>query len=177
MKKDVQKGNRPLWLLALMTFAVLMTAGMIPAEAFAAKPDFSGTWKLNEAKSEFGEGRFRASATMEVKQDKMNLNVVRVRTGRDGQERRRESSYSLDGKETTSSTERRTTTSTAKWSEDGKSLMIHSKSSFTRDGDTFEFTSDETWTLGDKGKTLTIQSKSNSSRGEFSYKAVYDLGE
>ena len=88
-----------------------------------------------------------------------------------------ESAYSLDGKENTTSTERRTTTSTAKWSDDGKSLVIHSKSSFTRDGDTFEFTADETWTLGDKGKTLTIQSKSSSSRGEFSYKAVYDLAE
>ena len=177
MKKDVQKGNRPMWLVALTTFLVVTLAGMVPSESFTAIPDFSGTWKLNEGKSEFGEGRFRAAATMEVKQDKMNLNVTRVRTGRNGQERSMESSYSLDGKETTSSTERRSTTSTAKWSEDGKSLVIHSKSTFSRDGDTFEFTSDETWTLGDKGKTLSIQSKSSSSRGEFSYKAVYDLGE
>jgi dipeptidyl aminopeptidase/acylaminoacyl peptidase len=157
-----------------LAVAVLITAGFWSSSAFAAKPDFSGQWKLNEGKSEIGEGRFRPSATLEVKQDKTNLVVVSTRTGRDGTEQKTESTYSLDGKETTSGDENRTTVSTVKWSDDGKSLAIHSKRSFTREGQTFETETDETWMLGEGGKVLSIQSKSSSSRGESSAKLVYD---
>jgi len=176
MKTTVKTKRRHAWMFGLMTVAVFLTAGMLPAKSFAAKPDFTGTWKLNEAKSEIGEGRFRPSATLEVKQDKTNLTVVRTRTGRDGQERKMESVYSLDGKEKTTSGEQRTKTSTAKWSEDGNSLVINSKSSFTREGQTFEVKNTETWTLGDKGATLTVKSHNSSSRGEFNSTAVYDKG-
>ena len=163
------------WMFAFLTVAVFITAGLFPSESFAAKPDFNGIWTLNEEKSEIGEMRFRPSATLDVKQDKNNLTVVRTRTGRDGQEVARESVYNLDGTETTTEGERRKTVSTAKWSEDGNSLVIHSTSSWTREGETFEFKITETWILGDKGKSLTIKTSSSSSRGEFSYKLVYDL--
>ena len=158
-----------------MTLAVFMAAGMFPAKSFAAKPDFSGTWTLNEEKSEFGEGRYRPSATIDVKQDKTSMTVVRTRTGRDGQEVRMESVYSLDGKETTTEGGRRTTVSTVKWSGDGSTLVINSKTSWTREGETSESTSVETWVLGEGGKNLTIKTNSSSSRGEFSSTAVYDL--
>ncbi len=157
--------------------ALLFVGGLFASGVFAATPDFSGTWTLNEEKSEIGEGRFRPTATLEVNQDKMNLTVVRTRIGRDGEERKRESVYSLDGKETTFEGERRTTVSTAHWSEDGKTLKIESKSSWTREGETFESKVVETWMLGDGGKTLSIQSISSSSRGEFSTDLVYDRSE
>lgn len=163
------------WMLAFLTAAVLVITGLFSSESFAAKPDFSGTWTLNEEKSEIGEVRFRASATLDVKQDKTSLTVSRTRTGRDGQEITRETVYNLDGTETVSEGERRKTVSKTKWSEDGKSLVIHSKSSWTREGETFEFEVTETWILGDDGKTLSINSDSSSSRGEFSLKLVYDL--
>ena len=81
---------------------------------------------------------------------------------------------SLDGKEIKEGDENRTTVSTAKWSADGTSLVIHSKRTFNRDGQSFESTSDETWILGKDGKTLTIQSKFTSQRGETSMKLVYN---
>jgi hypothetical protein len=176
MKTNVKTRRHPVWMFALMTVAVFMTAGMLSAKSFAAKPDFTGTWKLNEAKSEIGEGRFRPSATLEVKQVQTSLTVARIRTGRDGQERKMESVYSLDGKETKTEGQNRTTVSTAKWAEDGNSLVINSKTSFTREGQTFETKMEETWMLGDKGATLTVKSHSSSSRGESSSTAVYDKG-
>lgn len=175
MKKKYEVRPTSGWMFAFMTLAVFITASLFPSKSFAAKPDFSGTWTLNEEKSEIGEMRFRPSATLNVKQDKTNLTVSRTRTGRDGQEVTRESVYNLDGSETTTEGERRKTVSTAKWSEDGKSLVIHSTSSWTREGETFEFTNVETWMLGEKGKSLNIETSSSSSRGEFSYKLVYDL--
>jgi hypothetical protein len=158
-----------------LAITVSITAGMLSSSTFAADPDFSGKWKLNEEQSEIGEGRFRPSMTLEVKQDKVNLEVIRVRTGRDGEERSMESVYSLNGEETTNGNENRTTVSTAIWSEDGKSLVIHSKRSFTREGQTFEFETVETWMLGEGGKILTIQSKTSSSWGETSAKLLYNL--
>lgn len=157
------------------TALLLITAGMMSSSTFAANPDFSGMWKLDEGKSEIGEGRFRPSMTLDVKQDKENLNVVRVRIGRDGEERKRESVYSLDGKETTSGQENRTTVSTANWSKDG-TLTILSKRTFTRNGETFESETTEKWILGEGGKMLTIQSKFSSSRGEVNVELVYNLG-
>ncbi len=159
-----------------LAIAVLFSTGLLSSQLFAAGPDFSGKWTLNEEKSEIGEMRFGASAALEVKQDKSNLTVVRVRTGRDGQEMRMEMKYSLDGKETTSGEGNRSAVTTAKWSEDGKSLMIHTKRSFTRDGQTMEFETDETWMLSSDGKSLTIQSSSSSPRGDRSMKLVYNLG-
>ena len=177
MKKNLQFHRVVSLRNIILALTLLVTCGLYSTDVFAANPDYTGKWKLNEDKSEMGERRWGASMTLEVKQDKENLTVVRVRIGRDGQERRMESVYSLDGKETTNGEGNRSSVSTAKWSEEGKSLTIHTKRTFTRDGQTMEFESDETWTLGEGGKVLTIQSKMSSSRGEFSTKLVYDLNE
>ena len=160
----------------LLVISLLFTVCLWSSSAVAADPDFSGNWTLDEEQSDIGEGRFRPSRTLEVKQDKVNLKVVMFRRGRDGQERRMESVYSLDGKETTSGEEGRSTISTVKWSEDGKSLIIHAKRIRTRNGETSEIKTDETWTLRKDGKVLTIQSKTSSPRGESSAKLVYNLG-
>jgi dipeptidyl aminopeptidase/acylaminoacyl peptidase len=174
MKREIEVRQHSRWMFAMITVAVFITAGMMPAASFAANPDFTGTWKLNQEKSKIGEMRNRPASELEVKQDKSSLTVIRTRIGRNGQERKMESSYSMDGKETTSQGGQRSTTSTVKWSEDGSSLIIHSKSSWTREGETYEFKTDETWSLGGDGKILTIQAKSSGSRGEFSHTAVYD---
>lgn len=158
-----------------LAITVLLTTGLISSGTFAAVPDFSGKWILDEEQSEIGETRFRPSMTLEVNQDKNQLTVIRVRKGRDGSERRMESVYSLEGKETTDKTENRSTISSAKWSDDGTSLVIRSKSSFSREGQTFEFETEETWKLEKGGKVLNIQSKISSSRGESSRKLVYNL--
>lgn len=167
-----RKGNRSGILLPAILCGVLL----VPAHAFAgmAKPDFSGTWKLNEDKTEMGEGRFGPAPNLVVKQDGKKFEVTRTRMGRNGQERSFTSGFTLDGKEVKEEGENRSSKSTATWSEDGKTLMIRTESKFSRNGQTFERTSNETWKLSDGGKTLTIDSTSKSQRGERKFTAVYD---
>jgi hypothetical protein len=149
---------------------------LIPLTSFggSAKPDFSGVWKLNESKSTIGEGRFRLSAGLAVRQDGNNLGIERTRIGREGQEMKSTENLTLDGKEVVNEGENRSTKTTAAWSEDGKSLLISSTMTFTREGQTTEVKSQETWQLSDDGKTLTIQYNSSSPRGERHDTLVYD---
>jgi len=158
-------------------FSVILGATLLaPGYAFSskAKTDFSGTWVLNEDKSEMGEGRFRRSAKVAIEQDGDNLKLERTRTGRDGQEMTTSQDLTLDGKEVVNEGENRTTKTTATWSEDGKSLNINSAMAFTREGQTMESTSKEVWTLSEDGKTLTIQYTGSSQRGETKATLVYD---
>jgi hypothetical protein len=167
------KGSR-LFLLTALPF--LCALFLFPATTFAAgkKADFTGTWTLNESKSTIGEGRFRLSTMIVAKQDGINLELERTRTGRDGQPVTQTEKLTLDGKEILSEGENRTTKTTAAWSEDGKSLIISSTMTFTREGQTTEVKSQETWNLSDDGKTLTIQYHSSSPRGERNDVLVYD---
>jgi len=149
---------------------------MIPltVSAGGGKVNFSGTWTLNESKSTIGEGRFRLSSMIVAKQDENNLELQRTRTGRDGQPVTLTEKLTLDGKESVSEGENRTTKTTANWSEDKKNLIISSTMSFTREGQTTEIKSDETWQLSEDGKTLTIKYHSVSPRGERNDVLVYD---
>ena len=79
-----------------------------------------------------------------------------------------------DGKENTSKSENRSSTSTAEWSDDGTILTIKSNMEFNRQGEIFQIKRSEIWTLGEEGKILKIQSESSSSRGERSVTLVYD---
>jgi hypothetical protein len=136
--------------------------------------DFTGKWALNESKSELGEGRFFSASELNVKQDGNTMVIDRVRTGRDGGTRTTTENLTLDGKESVTESEFRTMTSTAVWSEDGKSLTIKSKSEFEREGQTFTMNMTEIWTLEEEGKLLKIQSTSSSPRGERSVTLAYD---
>lgn len=167
------KDSYPFQYLALLILCALF---LLPATAFTAgkKVDFTGTWTLNESKSTIGEGRFRLSTMIVAKQDGINLELERTRTGRDGQPVTQSEKLTLDGKEILSEGENRSTKTTAAWSEDGKSLIISSTMTMTREGQTTEIKSQETWQLSEDGKTLTIQYHSSSPRGERNDVLVYD---
>jgi hypothetical protein len=136
--------------------------------------DFSGKWKLNEDQSEIAEGRYGPSITLIVTQTESSLIVDRTRIGREGQERKIKDEYNLNGEEKITESERGTTKTKASWSADGKTLTIHSHRKMTRNDQTFEITSKETWELSDDGSTLTIKTSSSSPRGERNYVLVYD---
>jgi hypothetical protein len=154
---------------------VLMGSFLLPMATYAAKKvDFSGKWNLNESKSEMGEGNFFSAAKMTVTQKGNTLTIERTRTGRDGQERTSGETLTLDGKENITKTENRNTTSVATWSGDGTTLTIKSNIEFNRQGETFQMTRTEVWTLAEDGKILKIKSDSSSSRGERSVTLVYD---
>ena len=132
-------------LKSLMAVALLVS---ITAWAGAQKTDFSGTWTLNAEKSATGEGApRRIAAKMTVEQKGDSLSIERLFKRSSGEETTATEKLTTDGKECVSTVMDRPRTSTAKWSEDGKSLTIASKSVFERDGNKVEMTSTETWKL------------------------------
>ena len=100
--------------------------------------------------------------------------IERTRTGRDGQTRTRSETLTMDGKENINKSENRSSTTSVTWSGDGTSMTLKSNTSMSRQGETFEMKSTETWKLSGDGKTLTVQSTTSSSRGERSATLVYD---
>ena len=177
MKRKTNTNRKSGKTLFFYLFSIILCATLLaPGYAYSskAKTDFSGKWVLSEDKSEMGEGRFRRSANIAIEQDGNNLKLERTRTGRDGQEMTTTQDMTLDGKEVVNERENRTTKTTATWSEDGTSLNVNSTMAFTRDGQTFESTSKEVWTLSEDGKTLTILYTSSSQRGDTKATLVYD---
>lgn len=149
---------------------------LIPFGSFtlAQKTDFSGEWTLNESGSDMGEGRFRMSKAIKVTQAGNDFELERTRTGRDGQEMTSTEKLTLDGEVTVTERENRSTESTVTWSEDGKSITISSKTTMSRQGETFEMSSTEIWTLDKKANLLTIGYSGSSPRGSTKATLVYD---
>ena len=131
------------------------------------KPDFSGTWKLNVAKSDFGNFPAPISRTDVIvhKEPSITANV-----SAEGAQGKFEyvANYSTDGKETTYKARDRETKSTAKW--DGNNLQVHS---VFKINDT-EVTAVATWTLSSDGKTLNINVHFSSSMGDVEQKLIFE---
>ncbi len=144
------------------------------SSAVAQKTDFSGEWILNESGSEMGEGMFRMTKAIKVVQSGNDFELTRTRTGRNGQERTSTEKLTLDGEPAVTKTENRSTESKVAWSVDGKSMTISSNSTMSRQDQTFEMSSTESWTLDKKGKTLTIEYSGSTPRGERKATLVYD---
>jgi hypothetical protein len=170
-------------LLQLLSFVLVVLFLMSFVENTSAqKPNFSGTWTYNQQKSDQqqGGGRgFGGGGNLNIKQDGNNLNVDRVFTTQDGEQRTMSSKYTLDGKEsvnTMGGNRGGSSKSIAKWSADNKSLNIATNTSFqTQDGETREMKSDQVWTLTDGGKTLTVVTTGTGRGGTpNTRKAVYD---
>ena len=140
--------------------------------------NFSGEWKLNESKSELGQfgGRGAAKTIKVASSDANGISIERVSTNQSGQEVSRKENLTFDGKETESAGGfgNSTRKATAKWSDDGQSMIIDAVMSFDRNGEQMEIKQKETWKLGADGQTLTIEANSTSSFGESNMKLVYE---
>jgi hypothetical protein len=160
------------YLALSVSIALLVFSCVVSAEA--KDVSFAGSWTLNSEKSDLGESRMRGFSPTElsVTQNGGKLVVESTRRGRNGQDMTTEMTYTLDGKECSNDSEYRKSTSTAKWSDDGKMLTISTKSTFSRNGNEFTFETVEIWTMD--GGSLTIDSTMNSRRGERKTRLVYD---
>jgi len=141
-------------------FCTAVLALAVTALAFAqAKPDFSGTWTLDPAKSVMGggpggpPGGRGPGGPMTVKQTATELARETSRG-----ERTMTMTYKLDGTESTNAMGPMTSKSTASWN--GDQLVI--KTVRETPNGTMETT--ETWSLGSGGKELTVVTASP--RGE-----------
>lgn len=151
-----------------MKSLVLITilAVIAPCAARAqSKPDFSGTWTRDPAKSDPQQGRGGSSGHT-IKQTDTEIAVTI--TGRGGPET---SIYKLDGSESRNQSESPegpiTVKGRARW--EGASLVIET----TREIRGMTITSKEVRTLDVTGKEMTLEATTQSPQGEIKRKIVF----
>ena len=133
----------------------------------SAAPNYSGEWKLNAAKSNFGPMPAPDTMTQKIKHEEPNLSLAIAQAGQQG-EFTYELKYTTDGKESTNTIRDNEMKSTAKW--DGDALKISTKASFQGN----PVSLDDKWTLSEDGKTLTVNRKINSAMGELEQTIVLE---
>lgn len=139
-----------------------------------SKANFAGNWTFNAAKSTQpaaggagGAGRGGFGGSFVATQD-ANL-LTRTTTSQDGT--KRDTKYTLDGKESVNTTRGGEAKSVATWSADGKTLTIVT----TRTTDNGVMKTSEAWSMPD-AKTLSIVSTSPGRNGgaEVKRTMIYD---
>ncbi len=132
-----------------------------------AKTDFSGDWKLNAAKSDFGQFPAPSSMTQKVTHQDPSLKLA-TKVSTDNGDFEFESTYTTDGKECTNQFGPNEMKSSLKW--EGAVLVIDTKGTF---GD-MQVTMQDKWELSADGKTLTIKRHFASSQGELDQKLILE---
>ena len=164
MRKNV---SNLMQLISLTIVLALVAPVMIYAQA--GKANFAGTWAVNAEKSIMpqggGGGQRMGGRNFTVAQE-ANL-LTQTRTSQDGTSR--VTKYTLDGKESVNPAGSGQSKSTAKWSSDGKTLTVTTKSNYNGN----ERTSTAVWSLIDS-KTLSIVSTRQGQNGEVKTTMVYD---
>ncbi len=155
--------NRRYW-IGLCAAAALTF--ITPAGAFA-KPNFSGSWKLNAGKSDFGQMTGPEKMERKVAHEDPAFKYSNVQSGPNG-DVTTDMAYTTDGKPSTNQTPMGEITGNATW--EGDVLNIVNKRSFQG----LEITQAERWSLSDDGKTLTIDSRVSMPRGHVEMKIVMD---
>jgi hypothetical protein len=157
-------------------FLTLLTMAVVTLSAFtvtAQRANFSGDWKLDESKSELGEFGGRVARSIKTEQKEDAITVTKTIPGFNGGDPITTIvTLTYDGKVVESEgfggSKRK---SSAKWSDDDKTLTINTTMNFERDGQSFEFKSTENWTI--KDGLLSIVTHSTSPRGDMTTKAIY----
>src|ERR1039458_4402351 len=136
--------------LSVTAFATSMLA--------QSKPNYSGTWKLNIAKCDFGPLPAPDSRTDVITHNDPALKIDVDTKGGQG-DFAGTLNYTTDGKEATNKMGPREVKSTLGW--EGNHLVVNSKLTYND----AEVTIKSVWTLSDDGKTLTQDPPINSALG------------
>jgi len=150
-------------ILSLLVMLAFVAPLMINAQA--GKANFAGNWKFNAEKSNMGQPPAQGGGQGQgggarmgggggdfvAKQEANLLTVSRTRVGQDGTSTTNETKFTLDGKETVTTTQRGDTKTSAKVSADGKTITTVTTMSMNGT----EMKTTAVWTLTD-ANTLTI---------------------
>ncbi|MCU0376796.1 MAG: hypothetical protein MUC78_00895 [Bacteroidales bacterium] len=174
--KNFQKTSRMASMMLILAVLVLP----LNLIGQGSKTDFTGSWAYNAEKSNTGQatgqGQGRggfAGGDFTAKQEANLLTVERTMRTPDGQSNNVVMKYTLDGTESTNSTGRGTSKSSASWSADGKILTIRSTRSFERNGETMSTKSTDVWSMPDKNSVMIVTT-SSSPNGERTITTVYN---
>jgi hypothetical protein len=131
------------------------------------KTDYSGSWLLNNSKSEFGMMPPPEKMARKIEHKDPALKVMNEQTTQRG-EMKSEQNYTTDGKECINKQGNAEVKSVLSW--EGKNLVLKSK----RDFQGTEISTTEKWILSADGKTLTFDTLISAPQGEFNIKFVMD---
>ncbi|MGB9610235.1 MAG: hypothetical protein ACPL7M_04625 [Bryobacteraceae bacterium] len=148
--------------------AAALAAFCVFGLAAAEKPNFSGVWKLNNAKSDFGPmpaGPEKFERTIDHKDPSLKMTTVQAFQG---QERTNDVEYTIDGKEKTIETPMGPVKVTPVWKGDNLEITV------SREIQGNQIKSVETWSLSEDGKTLTVKTDISTPQGDFALKFVMD---
>jgi len=144
-----------------MTLFAAATFGAVSAIA-ADKPDFSGLWSLDEAKSDFGGAPQKEGMKYRIDHKDPKLKVVITSQGEDPSER----VFNIGGEDLNKSSHG-DVHSKSHW--EGSVLVFDLKGKY----DEYDYQTVEKWTLSPDGKILTITREVSSSGGDISQKYVF----
>ena len=147
------------------------------------RANFSGDWKLNEAKSEFvdfplcafGGGDRMRSKIMKIAHQADFITVDVASSSADGALVMRQEKLTFDSTKVEATfvgTPR--DKSSASWSDDGQTMNITSVRSFDANGERADFKVTEIWKLINEGKSISVQVNSSSESTEKTMRLVYD---
>ncbi len=144
---------------------------------FPVEPtNFSGTWTLNEGKSELGQFGARGVASkMVVEQKGEDVTITRTSSTFQGDEVTSTETLTADGKTTEStvfgSSKKK---ATLKWAADGKTFVITFSVALEMNGQSFDLSGTETWSLSDDGKSVSLKNALSTPQGDIETKVAYD---
>ncbi len=147
-------------LIAISTLALF--AGLLSAQD---KPNFSGSWKMDAAKSDFGPMPAPDKLERVIDHKDPDMQIKTTQSGQQG-EVTSELKYKTDGTESVNKLRGTDVKGIAKF--EGEKLVIRSK----REVQGMEISITETWTLA--GKVLTIVNAIETPQGSFEGKIVLD---
>jgi hypothetical protein len=147
---------------------VLIIAALASIALAADKPNFSGDWKMNAAKSNFGPIPAPASYTRKITQADPSITVEDTQTGTALGDQHDTRTYTTDGKEISYQSNGADIKSAATW--DGNALLINSKASIQG----MDILIKDTITLADDGKTMTDSVHVGSPQGDIDLTVVFE---
>lgn len=150
-----------------VTLVFLLSA--LFARAFASpegKPNFSGEWQMDAARSDFGKFPVPTTIVRTIVQKDPDLTIDTTQRASNGEQTARVH-YRLDGGETTNQLASGPATSHAFW--DGNTLVIRTTMK-NKAGD--DVLMEERWDLSADGRTLTTTSHIETSKGSTDLKLV-----
>ena len=157
--------------LAVSVLAVLLfLSGAAAVPAADKRVNFTGHWTLNAQKSDFGIFFAPKAATVKISHKGTELKITDVETNEQGETNRSESTYVIDGKESTLTliVMPFPVTGVMKWKEG--SLAFDGKGSTSG----IDFQVQETWLASSDGKSITIERHFLSARGNTNEKIILE---
>jgi hypothetical protein len=148
--------------------ALLILAALATIALAADKPNFSGEWKVNTAKSNFGPIPAPATYARKVTHAEPSITIEDTQTGSALGDQHDTRTYNTDGTEITYQNNGADVKSGATW--DGDALQISSKVSIQG----MDIVVKDKITLGDDGKTMTDAVHIAAPQGDIDLTLVFD---